>query len=76
MERNAFEPETQRVPVDEENHLQRDERIFECEPPKIFVGKFGALAGECGDESFFCAVPVINFDVQLVAGNFQFEIKT
>ena len=75
MERNAFEPEPQRVPMDEINHFQRDERILEREPPKVFIGEFGAFAGECADENFFFAVPVVNLDVQFVARNFQFEIK-
>ena len=61
--------------MDQENHLERDERILEREPREIFIRERGAFASERADENFVRAVAVVNLDVQLVAGNFQFEIK-
>ena len=48
--RDVLPPEFQRVPVDECDDAQRDERILEGEPREVRVREWDAAAGERGEE--------------------------
>ena len=61
--------------MDEEDDLQRDERILQREPQQASGGERRAFAGERGEQHAAFAVAIINVDVERVAGDAEFEIE-
>ena len=73
---NALQPEQERMPVNQENDFQRDQRIFEREPEQAGVVQGGASAGQRAQKNLLRTVALINPQVEFFAGNAQFEIET
>lgn len=74
-EGDAFEPEAEGFPVDEEDDFQGDEGECEGESGEVGGGEFCPLAGEGADEGFLVALIVVDRDVEVLAGVFEAEVK-
>ena len=74
-EKALLDPEKHCVPVNQKNDFEGDQGIFKREPQQISVIQRRALAGKRGDENFFLAITVVNFDVQVFARNFYLKMK-
>ena len=63
------------MPVDEENHLERDEGKLGGEPGEISEGQFTAFAREGADENFSLFVIFVDVDAQARVGQMEAEIE-
>ena len=74
-EGDAFEPEAEGFPVDEEDDFEGDERKCERQAREVGGGEFCPLAGEGADEVFLVTLVVVYRDVEVLAGIFEAEVK-
>ena len=61
--------------MNQENHFQGDQRIFQTKPAQLRIGKRRAFAGKGAQQNPVAAVTIVNVDFQRLIGNAQFEIK-
>jgi hypothetical protein len=66
----TLEPEPQCVKMDQENDFQSQQWILEREPQQRGIIYGGLFAAECAGEHRLIPVQVIDFDVQILAGDF------
>ena len=74
-EGDAFEPEAEGFPVDEEDDFEGDEGKGEGEAGEVGVGEFCPLAGEGADEVFLVAFVIVDRDVEVLNGIFEAKVK-
>ena len=77
MQRKLAQPEAQGLPVDQDDDFQGDERIFDGEPEEPGSGECLAFSRE-GTEKDLGAVragAVVDMDVEVPAGDFEFEVE-
>ena len=74
-EGDAFEPEAEGFPVDEEDDFEGDEGECEGESGKVGGRQLGSFAGEGANEVFLVALVVVDRDVEVLAGDFEAEVK-
>lgn len=75
MKWQFFQPQDQRVPVDEEDYFQRDERIFQRHPRETCVAERDSIPGECAQQNPIFAIAVVDVDVQTFVRNAEPEIE-
>ena len=73
--RDAFQPEAEGFPVDEEDDFEGDERKCERELGEVGGGQLSPLAGEGADEGFLVALVVVDRDVEVLPRVFEAEVK-
>ena len=75
MKRDFAEPEAQGLPVDQENHFKGDQRKLYGEPKQAGGGEGLAFAGQGAEEDLGTrgAIAVVDVDVKMVGGDFEFE---
>ena len=72
---NAFEPETQGFPVDEEDDFEGHQREGEGESGEVRGGEFRSPTGEGAEEDFLIALVFVDRDVESLSGVFEMEVE-
>ena len=72
---NAFEPKTERLPVDEEDDFEGHQREGEGESGEVRGGEFRSPTGEGAEEDFLIALVFVDRDVEPLSGVFETEVE-
>lgn len=74
-EGDAFEPEAEGLPVDEENDFQGHQGECQGEAGKVPTGEFGAFASERADEDALIALVFVDTYLETISGVSKIEVK-
>ena len=72
---DAFDPKSQRIPVNQIDHPESDERVEQCQPCEIEGCQGNPFSRDRTEERQVRSIPIIDMNLECFAGDVEFEVK-